>query len=133
MDGQKPEKVKYSTFVNDLTEARVGEVNIYRYGREIDLTYTLQDGGLRATKGPLGLDNDTLLSQTLKTQEVSFTVHAESYPEQGNEFWWMQIMSLSFFIVPILMLMVILRQSKAIRTLSMTIAALARPEQGGES
>lgn len=117
MADENPEIVTYSTFVRDLTESKIFEVNIFDYGREIDLTYETVDGATRATKGPFGLDDDDLLSFTLKSQEVSFTVHAEEYSSGASSFDWMHLSSFIFFLIPVLMLLVILRQSKTIRSL----------------
>jgi ATP-dependent Zn protease len=124
MTEEIPEIVSYSTFVRDLTSSKISEVNIYDYGRNVDLTYETLDGELRATKGPLGLDNDELLSFTLKSQEIPFTVHAEKYRGAGTTGdWMMHFGSFAFLLIPVLLILVILRQSKTISTLG---AALAR-------
>ncbi len=127
MAEENPEIVSYSTFVRDLTDAKISEVNIFDYGREVDLTYETLEGATRATKGPIGLDDDDLLSFTLKSQEVPFTVHAEKYSTGTSPFDWMNLSSFIFFLIPVLMLLVILRQSKTIRSLADALVQASKP------
>lgn len=123
MTEENPEIVSYSTFVRDLTGSNISEVNIYDYGRNVDLTYETLDGELRATKGPLGLDNDELLSFTLKSQEIPFTVHAEKFEgARTPEDWMIQLGSFAFLLIPVLLILVILRQSKTISILGEALA-----------
>jgi hypothetical protein len=97
MPDDSPDIVDYSTFVKDLTESKISDVDIYGYGTEIELTYKTEAGDLRATKGGFGLSKDSLLTKTLETHAVSFTVHAESYPVSKPWFDTMHIGSLIFF------------------------------------
>lgn len=134
MADKPAEIVSYSTFVRDLTDSKVTEVDVYDYGREVDLTYETLDGELRATKGPIGLDNDELLSFTLNSQEVPFTVHAQKYDGAGvSSDWMMQIGSFAFFLIPVLLILVILRQSKTIRTLGEALARNSSPPKAEQA
>lgn len=119
-----PEVVSYSTFVSDLAGSRVAEVDVYELGQEVNLTYETVEGELRATKGPIGLENDDLLSFTLESQEVPFSVHAEKYggPGANSDWIWVPAFLLVPLVVPVLLILVILRQSKTIRTLGEALA-----------
>jgi len=135
MTGKPPEIVSYSTFVRDLADAKVSGVDVYDFGAEIDLTYSTSDGEFRAAKGPIGLDDDELLLFNLKSQGVPFTVHGEEYDGPGaSGVWLSQILSFAFLLVPVLLILVILRQSKTIRTLAEALARHTRhPEAPSDS
>ncbi|MDA7519508.1 hypothetical protein N8522_05930 [Akkermansiaceae bacterium] len=133
MADETPEIVTCSTFVRDLTESEISEVNIFDYGREVDLTYKTAEGEMRATKGPIGLDDDTLLSFTLTSQEVPFVIHAEEYGSGESSFEWYHLSTLIFFLIPVLLLFVIVRQSKTIRSLGdALVRASSQPKAGSE-
>lgn len=126
MTKENPEIVAYSTFVRDLTESKISDVQIYDYGKEVDITYKTSDGALRAARSPTGSDSDELLSYTLKSKEVPFTIHAEEYSSGGSSFEWVNLISFSFFLVPLLMLIVILRQSKTIRDMAESLVGMTK-------
>lgn len=115
---ENPEIVTYSTFVRDLSESKISDVSIYSYGGEVDLTYVTAEGVLRGAKGSIGLDDDDLLSSTLASKDVSFTIHSSEYSGSGWSWdWAMNLWSFAFFLIPILMLLIISRQSKTIKSL----------------
>jgi hypothetical protein len=131
---ETPEIVTYSTFVRDLTESKVSDVSIYSYGGEVDLTYLTNDGVLRGAKGSIGLDEDALLSSTLASKDVPFTIHSAEYSGSGWSWdWAMNIGSFAFFLIPILMLIVISRQSQTIKSLGEALVQAAKKQEAEQA
>ena len=126
MEAEEPEIVEYSTFVKDLTgEGAISEVEIYDFGREVELTYTTAEGELRATKSVYRLSDDELLAFTLDSRGVPFTVHAEEYPSKKSAGdWLISTSSILFLLLPVVLVIAVAMQAKAIRRISESLAAI---------
>jgi len=125
MDKPEPEIVKYSTFVEDFKNTKVSKVDIYNYG-DIDLTYETPNGELRATKGPIGLNQDNLLLHVLSKEEIPFVAHEFKYDHNNSKFEWLQLSSLLVFIIPVAMCVVISKQAHTINKLGEVINNLTK-------
>jgi|GEM_PF-6588712 len=116
-----PELVAYTSFVHDLEQGRIESVEIFDHGN-IDLTYHLSGGGYRGVNGPIGLDDEALLAHSLQEASVPFIIRDAKYDGPGSMTGgfggMMHLTSAIMFLIPLMMMWVIARQSKTIQTLS---------------
>ncbi len=115
------EIVTYSSFIRDLNESEISEVDIYSWGKDVDLTYVGKDGKLRATKGPFKIEEDELLLQTLESNEVAFTIHPESYGKESY-FEIHHLSSILILGIPILLCVAVAKQASTIKSLAKALA-----------
>ena len=127
MSEEIPEIVDYSTFVNELTSGSIVSVDLYEFGREIDITYQNSAGEFHGTKKRYRPKDDELLTYTLRQEGIPYTVHAEEFKSPDAQFEWLALTSMSFFLVPILLLIIVIYQARTIRLLSRKIIGETDP------
>ncbi len=126
-EAQKPNKVKFSTFVDDLYSNQIEKVDLYTYGT-IDITYTTKGGEFRSADLPHSSSENDLLIRSLKQHSVEYVAHDSSYPNDDSDthyssFLWTGSL---FFIFPLLLILIIIFQARTISNLGRKLAEIAQ-------
>lgn len=127
--GADPEMIKYQCVPQLVKSGEIKSAEIYDNGLcGIDVVFTKSDGGIIAAKRPIGLDKDSVLQQYLSDNNIRYMVFDCEYGKKGrsqaSKIWFAFFPLFLLFGIPILLIMVILRQSKIISKQTNVIATL---------
>ena len=133
---QEMETISYQTIPQLVLNDEIDAVEIYDFGgNDIDAVFTKKDGSTVAVKRPLGLDQDAVLQQYLTDNRIQYTVYdyefqgsAKKRPFGGPSTLFMILPMVLMFGIPVLLILVIIRQSKTIAKQAETIKSLIDKE-----
>jgi hypothetical protein len=133
--GAELDTVSYQSVPQLVASGGIEKVEIYDSGmNDIDAVFIKADGTTIAVEKPHGLDKDSVFHQYLKDNNVQYIVYDYKYGEEGissrgpfgkSKMWFMLLPMLLVFGVPVLLILVIMRQAKTISKQADTIEALA--------
>jgi len=127
------EIVTYLNFIRDLNETEISQVDIFEWGKDIELTYVGENGEVRATKGPYKLQDDDLLQQTLESKGIPYTNHQLKYDEGYSGYEWHGFSFFLMLAVPILLCLIISKQASTIKTMALALSRREEPKNSEQS
>jgi len=132
--GADLDTVSYQSVPQLVAGGGIEKVEIYDSGmNDIDAVFIKADGATIAVEKPHGLDKDSVFHQYLEDNNVQYMVYDYEYGEDGissrrpfgkSTMWFALLPMLLMFGVPVLLILVIMRQAKTISKQTDTIRAL---------
>ena len=127
-----PETLNYKSVPQLMAQGEIAKVEIYDFGRQdVDAVLTRPDGTTLLVKHPVGLDEDAVLQEYLKEHNVPFLAYDHEYngpagpPKPGHSAMFLALPVVLMVGVPLLLILVILKQTRTISRLAETIRVLS--------
>lgn len=127
-----PETINYQSVPQLLAQGEIANVEIYDFGgKGVDAVLTRPDGSTLLIKRPIGLDEDAVLQAYLKEHNIPFLVYDRKYAgpagegKVGNSMTFVILPVLLTVGIPLLLILVILKQTRTTSRLAETIRTLS--------
>lgn len=133
--GGELESVSYHSVPQLLSSGEIEKVEIYDSGvSDVDAVFTKSDGTVFSVEKTHGLDEDPVFQQSLKDHDIQYVIYDYEFEGKskkkrlGRSSWFMIMPMVFMFGIPVLLVLVIIKQAKTISKQADVIKVLAEKE-----